>query len=689
MRRTAQRSWEGLETLESRSLLSAVAWDGGGDGSSWEDPLNWSADMVPGPADDVTISVSGLATITHTSNTVESIHSLTCDEQLTLSGGTLFVASDWQQNGPLSLLGTRVIGAGNLIISGDAHWLAGRMDGPGFIQVASGGSLSIDNSVTIARQIFNGGALSWTGGSLSMLGFPITNLAGQTFSISSSGSITGLPGSEIDSAGTIDLGASPQIGVPLTFTSANSLLYQHGGAVTLSSPTTLAQLGNVEVDAPSILTLSGRFKLLAGSTMTGNGSITLGGGSFTLAGTVAATGNLTINQNAVANFMSDSSVTHLVLSNGTLVGAGNLAVTQFDWGPGMVSMGGQISATTISGIGAPASVRQLRSAIDVAGSAAFSSGTFTMYGGSISGAGDVSITGTFNWLSGAITGSGRLILSGTLAGSGTILLQRNLVIQNQLSTVGIDEIDLINTTIVTHSTFAYGHLLLGAAESLHIGGIGSFTNSAASSIHGVLSMGSGVSFHNPGSMFVSGRVVMPAVSEGDLVNGDLTGGGWMAAGTGRIQIIGGAVRTNHTNIVISGRNAGLGALATLEHNLGSISLFSGATLNVTPASGTLVNDGTLIVGTILAVNGNFVQTSQGTYRTTVALPGVLWITGSATLAGSILLDTQSGSTPSADFWFIRAASITGTFQTDASYIHSGGMTAHFQYLPQFVRLIFA
>ena len=47
-----------IEPLEQRELLTAVSWDGGGDGSNWTDPLNWSNNLVPGAADDVTRSRS-------------------------------------------------------------------------------------------------------------------------------------------------------------------------------------------------------------------------------------------------------------------------------------------------------------------------------------------------------------------------------------------------------------------------------------------------------------------------------------------------------------------------------------------------------------------------------------------------------------------------------------------------------
>jgi hypothetical protein len=75
----------GVEVLEQRLLL-AVNWDGGGDGTSWTDPLNWSGDQLPSAMDDVRITTgpAGLFTVALDSDvTVNSltIGSGTCTTQ--------------------------------------------------------------------------------------------------------------------------------------------------------------------------------------------------------------------------------------------------------------------------------------------------------------------------------------------------------------------------------------------------------------------------------------------------------------------------------------------------------------------------------------------------------------------------------------------------------------------------------
>src|SRR5436309_2113280 len=52
--RLAKTVYYTVEQLERRTLLAAVSWDGGGDGTNWNDPINWSTDAGPGSADDAT-----------------------------------------------------------------------------------------------------------------------------------------------------------------------------------------------------------------------------------------------------------------------------------------------------------------------------------------------------------------------------------------------------------------------------------------------------------------------------------------------------------------------------------------------------------------------------------------------------------------------------------------------------------
>jgi len=87
-----------LEQLEQRVLL-AISWDGGGNGTHWDDPFNWNTDSVPGPGDDVRITRFGTYSIQLHDDTALaslSIGNLSCSSRPTLetSGMTLRVVTN-------------------------------------------------------------------------------------------------------------------------------------------------------------------------------------------------------------------------------------------------------------------------------------------------------------------------------------------------------------------------------------------------------------------------------------------------------------------------------------------------------------------------------------------------------------------------------------------------------------------
>ena len=53
--RAQSRSFD-MECLEARILLTST-WDGGGDGKSWNDGLNWDGDVIPTINDDAIITL--------------------------------------------------------------------------------------------------------------------------------------------------------------------------------------------------------------------------------------------------------------------------------------------------------------------------------------------------------------------------------------------------------------------------------------------------------------------------------------------------------------------------------------------------------------------------------------------------------------------------------------------------------
>ncbi len=73
-----------IEYLEGRRLLAAVAWDGGGDGINWTDPLNWSTNAVPTGSDDVTIAVAPVGPQIRIASGNNSVNSLSTTQPVLL-----------------------------------------------------------------------------------------------------------------------------------------------------------------------------------------------------------------------------------------------------------------------------------------------------------------------------------------------------------------------------------------------------------------------------------------------------------------------------------------------------------------------------------------------------------------------------------------------------------------------------
>ncbi|MBK9092072.1 MAG: Ig-like domain-containing protein [Anaerolineae bacterium] len=120
---TASRVW-------SFDVAIPVYWDGGGNGTAWSDPLNWSINALPGPNDIVIIDVAGTVTVTHASGTT-SIFSLQSQEPIRLTGGTLSIADQSTINARFVQSNGTLDGAATVTVNGALSWSGGTMSGSG------------------------------------------------------------------------------------------------------------------------------------------------------------------------------------------------------------------------------------------------------------------------------------------------------------------------------------------------------------------------------------------------------------------------------------------------------------------------------------------------------------------------------------------------------------------------------
>ncbi|MCD4825546.1 MAG: cadherin-like domain-containing protein, partial [Phycisphaerae bacterium] len=113
---------EGLFRNMSVYELEEVYWDGGGDGVSWNDALNWSDDLTPTALDHVIIDVADDPTITISSGE-QVVGMLTVNETLNIAGGSLAVQTYAELNTDINLSGGTLVGGmwggtGNILATG-------------------------------------------------------------------------------------------------------------------------------------------------------------------------------------------------------------------------------------------------------------------------------------------------------------------------------------------------------------------------------------------------------------------------------------------------------------------------------------------------------------------------------------------------------------------------------------------
>ncbi len=179
-----------------------IAWSGGGDQTSWNNPLNWVGGVVPVSTNEVVIT-SGSGVQVAISSAV-TVRSLLCAKALTISAGSLTVTSDASTiQGPFTMTGvTTLIAIGTnttLTVSGSAN-----IDDEN-LQVYGGASMTFP-TLTAYNKSCNGA--NWLAtGSNSLLSLPaLTNLTGQTCSFPS---ISAQAGGQILATNLANLAVAP------------------------------------------------------------------------------------------------------------------------------------------------------------------------------------------------------------------------------------------------------------------------------------------------------------------------------------------------------------------------------------------------------------------------------------------------------------------------------------------------
>jgi fibronectin-binding autotransporter adhesin len=278
--------------MEQRALLSAVSWTGAVS-SDWDTAGNWSDDAVPGASDDVTINVATNTPVTHAENFANAINSLTSAEPLSISAGSLSIASastisggltvgaggSLYGNGALTVSGL-VTTSGNLELEGGGTGIGGTLDVLSGATLDMAGAWSLDNNSSIegaGTMDFQGddtitlnGTYNVTGATL-LNGSPTVDLDGPVQSVGASLTVHG---GTLNVNGPYSASASPISTVTVGIASGPATVNFGPNDVTATTVTTTA--GSV-LNVAGTLTVSGLLNL-DGGTVSGSGVVDANGG---------------------------------------------------------------------------------------------------------------------------------------------------------------------------------------------------------------------------------------------------------------------------------------------------------------------------------------------------------------------------------------------------------------------------
>jgi hypothetical protein len=327
-----------VEAVEPRRLLAAVAWDGGGDGVTWNDSDNWSTNTLPSAADDVTINVASNPTILLFGGGA-TINSLVSSETLRVTS-TLTVNSTATLNAP-----TRISGAASMTVFGnltvnDVLTLGNSTDstyGVVYFQgpndVTLGGTGSIASSGPAAQYIYN-----YTYDNVTGFGKKLTI---------GSGIETNLVGGYLSSgynSGTI------QNDGPITFTGAIASQLGNGTTRYINN-STITVNGGATINSFNLLNNAGKTITLTDSTINFAGDVNAAPFSWDNNGTINAA-NTVINLGGIFSLADVGTINRtsggqlnvagvLDLAAGTL----NLDNAKGSWG---IASGGRLKNGTVT-----------------------------------------------------------------------------------------------------------------------------------------------------------------------------------------------------------------------------------------------------------------------------------------------------------------------------------------------------
>jgi ELWxxDGT repeat protein len=353
-----------------------VYWSGFAGDGKWDNPSNWSLNPVPQLGDSVLLGPNDAVLIDNRTEpypfTVtqsaagDSVYSLTSEDALVLSSGSLSVAANSTIDNTLTVAGGMVMGSGNLTVNALLKFDSGRLIGPaGSTVIAAGGITFIGDTgdgymFITGRTVVNQGAGAWTGGTVNFTaGGNFTNAPNMTFDDSTDGYFGlrgGWSGSAFNNQGSFVKSAGGGTAtIDLDFNNSGSVVVQ-AGDLTLGDDQNTSGASSGSFSNPGgTLTFQGtqdftgsiqaqQVRFSGWATVAGSYSASAGttaGGSVQFTGTVQGVGALSIPQNGVADFSPAAgspvsmTLSSLDMQGGYLQGSDSYVVSgPFTWHSG-------------------------------------------------------------------------------------------------------------------------------------------------------------------------------------------------------------------------------------------------------------------------------------------------------------------------------------------------------------------
>ncbi len=408
LRRRRNHFLLGLERLESRTVLSTINWINplGGD---WDNASNWSSNSVPGAGDDAVLSIAVTNPIIHSLSNSDEVRSLTSQDPINISGGTLAVDAASTVNNTLALSGGTLTGSGDLTVTTEFDLAGGFLSGAGKLILGPGAQMNVTGGgdSRLIDSTAAGAAVNWTGGALTGINVqgPF-NLVGSAAKVLSYGTVNlSGPGTSVwGGTGTLSMGYGA------TFNN------QAGSTIDVQSPLSILSEVPTTGTAP-VFTNAGTFRQTVTTGTTTFGTI---GGILNYYTPVAFTNSGTVDvQTGTLSFLGGLS------NSGDVIIAGALTATSGynQTGGSTILAGGTLGAPNVNLNGG-----------DLSGNGTVAANLNNTAGqinpGGLGTAGVIAITGNYiQGASGALnidiggTGSGqfdRLTVSGTATLNGTL-----------------------------------------------------------------------------------------------------------------------------------------------------------------------------------------------------------------------------------------------------------------------------